>query len=194
MTDKQLSRLRRAELLEILLEQGREQERLQQELDAARQTVAQRELSIQESGSIADAAFRLNDVMGAAQRAADLYTENVKRNMDRQQQEADKALNDAQTYAAQISADADKRVHAALAAANEQAGRILANARAEADRITAEAETAARRTLTDAGIQRDAILSGAWEQAGLTPPAQDQKKRFGLFGRRNDHTKKDRQA
>lgn len=194
MTDKQLSRLRRAELLEILLEQGREQERLQQELDAARQTVAQRELSIQESGSIADAAFRLNDVMGAAQRAADLYTENVKRNMDRQQQEADKALNDAQTYAAQISADADKRVHAALAAANEQAGRILANARAEADRITAEAEAAARRTLTDAGIQRDAILSGAWEQAGLTPPAQDQKKRFGLFGRRNDHTKKDRQA
>ena len=194
MTDKQLSRLRRSELLEILLEQGREQERLQQELDAARQTVAQRELSIQESGSIADAAFRLNDVMGAAQRAADLYTENVKRNMDRQQQEADKALNDAQTYAAQISADADKRVHAALAAANEQAGRILANARAEADRITAEAEAAARRTLTDAGIQRDAILSGAWEQAGLTPPAQDQKKRFGLFGRRNDHTKKDRQA
>lgn len=194
MTDKQLSRLRRSELLEILLEQGREQERLQQELDTALQTVARRELSIQEAGSIADAAFRLNDVMGAAQRAADLYMENVKRNMDRQQQESDKALSDAQTYAAQISADADKRVHATLEAAGEQAGRILANARAEAQRITAEAEAAARQTLTDAGIQRDAILSGAWEQAGLTPPAQDKKKRFGLFGRRNDHTKKDPQA
>lgn len=186
MTDKQLSRLRRSELLEILLEQGREQERLQQELDTARQAVSQRELSIQESGSIADAAFRLNDVMGAAQRAADLYMENVRRNMDRQQQEADKALGDAQTRAAQISAEADKRMHQTLEAAGEQAARILANARAEAERITAEAEAAARQLLTEAGIQRDTILAGAWQEAGLTPPPKEQKKRRGLFGRRSD--------
>lgn len=194
MTDKQLSKLRRAELLEILVEQGREQERLQKELETARQVVAQRELSIREAGSIADAAFRLNDVMGAAQRAADLYTENIKRNMDRQQQEADKALSDAQSYAAQISADADKRVHTALEAAADQAERIVANAKAEAERIAAEAEASARRLLTEAGIQRDAILSGAWQEAGLTPPLKEGKKRFGLFGRRTDHGKKDMEA
>ena len=63
MTDKKLRKLRRHELLEILVEQGKQQERIQQELELSRQQLEQRQLNIEESGSIADAAFRLNDVM-----------------------------------------------------------------------------------------------------------------------------------
>jgi len=185
MTDKKLRKLRRHELLEILVEQGKQQEQIRQELELSRQQLEQRQLNIEESGSIADAAFRLNDVMGAAQRAADLYTENVKRVMDQQQQESERALSEAQTHAAQMVADAEKRVRAALDAANDQAARIIANARAEADRITAESQTDAQRILADAQIQRDTLLAEARKEAGLPDEAAaETKKRRGLFGRR----------
>lgn len=185
MTNKELSKLRRTELLEILIAQGKEQERLQQELTAAQEAVKARELAIGESGSIAEASLRLNDVVGAAQRAADLYTENVKRVMDQQQQESDRVLADAQSRSAQLLADADKRVRSMLDAANEQVARILQNARTEADRIAAEAASAAEQTLANARIEGETILQNARTEAGLPAAEEQPKKRRGLFGRRS---------
>lgn len=186
MTNKELRKLRRTELLEILIAQGKEQDRLKQQLEATEETLRGRELAIEESGSLADAAIRLNDVMGAAQRAVDLYTENVKRVMDQQQQESDKALSDAQAHAAQLVSDAEKRVRTMMESANDQVARILQNARAEAERITAEANAAAEQTRADARIEYDAIIAGARQEAGLpTAEAEEPKKRRGLFGRRS---------
>lgn len=186
MTNKELSRLRRSELLEILIAQGKEQERLSQQLSQTEEALRGRELAIEESGSLADAAVRLSDVMGAAQRAADLYTENVRRVLDQQQQESDKALSDAKAYAGQLVADAEKRVRSMLDTANDQAARILQNARTEAENITAQALAQAEQTRADAQIESEAILAAARQQAGMpAADAEEPKKRRGLFGRRS---------
>lgn len=83
MTDKELRRLSRGELLELLLEKTKEVEQLREELKQARTQLASREITIQNAGSIAEAALQLNGVFQAAEEAAAQYLENVRRNAQR---------------------------------------------------------------------------------------------------------------
>ena len=78
MTDKDLKRLRRDELLEMLIAQSKRTDQLQAELDAARAQLASRAIVL-EAGSIAEAALRINGVFEAAQAAAEQYLENIRR-------------------------------------------------------------------------------------------------------------------
>ena len=79
MTDKDLKRLRRDELLEMLIAQSKRTDQLQAELDAARAQLASRAIVLEEAGSIAEAALRINGVFEAAQAAAEQYLENIRR-------------------------------------------------------------------------------------------------------------------
>ncbi|MCI9274458.1 MAG: DNA repair protein [Clostridiales bacterium] len=79
MTDKELRKLKRGELLEMLLEQSREMQKLKAELEKATGLLEERRLIIDSAGSIAEASLKLNGVFEAAQKAADQYLENVKR-------------------------------------------------------------------------------------------------------------------
>lgn len=79
MTDKELHKLRRGQLLELLLAQSREIDRLRAQVRMLQGQVQSREIKIKESGSIAEASLKLSRVFEDAQRAADLYLENVKR-------------------------------------------------------------------------------------------------------------------
>lgn len=78
MTDKELSRLKRVDLLELLIVQSRENDRLRSELEEARRQLEAKELRMQQAGSIAEAALQLNKVFEAAQAAADQYVLSVK--------------------------------------------------------------------------------------------------------------------
>lgn len=82
MTDKQLKRLSKIELLELLAAQREENDELLKENAELREKLEDRNLILQESGSIAEAALRLTDIFTTAQRAADLYLENVKKAAD----------------------------------------------------------------------------------------------------------------
>ena len=79
MTDKELKRIGRAELLELLLTQSEENEALQARIDELEQELRRREIIIENAGTIADAAFQLNGVFDAASGAAVQYLENIKR-------------------------------------------------------------------------------------------------------------------
>ena len=70
MTKKELKRLSRVELIEMLILQTRRVERLQAELDVANAELARRQKAYDESGDLAEAALKLSGVFEAAQRAA----------------------------------------------------------------------------------------------------------------------------
>ena len=72
MTDKQLKRLNRSKLLQMLLEIERENEALRARNELLEQQMKQ-------SGSIAEAALKLSGIFEAAQQAADQYVYNVQR-------------------------------------------------------------------------------------------------------------------
>ena len=78
MTEKELHKLKRGELLEMMLAQSREIDALRAKVRELEEKLADREIRIQESGSIAEAALKLNGIFEAAQAAADQYLENVK--------------------------------------------------------------------------------------------------------------------
>ncbi len=86
MTEKELRKLKRIEILELLLEQSRENERLKEQLAEMNKKLEDKEIAIKESGSIAEAALKLNGIFEAAQKAADQYLENLKNQTDQNNQ------------------------------------------------------------------------------------------------------------
>lgn len=78
MTDKELRHLSRMELLEMLIAQIEENEELKKQLAQAEQSLSDRRIVMEESGTMAEAALRLNGVFEAADRAARQYLENIR--------------------------------------------------------------------------------------------------------------------
>jgi len=78
MTDRELRKLGRRDLLEILIAQRKEIESLQQRLDEAEGKLKDRQIRIDRAGSLAEAVMELNGVLEAAQAAADQYLENIR--------------------------------------------------------------------------------------------------------------------
>lgn len=79
MTDKELKRLKRVDLLELLIAQTRENDRLKKDLDEALARLEERDLVLEEAGSIAEAALRVNKVYQVAQAAVDQYIVSIQR-------------------------------------------------------------------------------------------------------------------
>ena len=77
MTEKELRRLNRRELLELLIEQGKKVNQLQAQLDEANAKLESRQILLASAGSIAEAALKLNHIFEDAQAAADQYLENI---------------------------------------------------------------------------------------------------------------------
>ena len=77
MTDRELKKLSRADLLEMLLVQTRETERLKQKIHELEQKLEQRQLRLAQIGSLAEAVLEVNSVVEAAQAAAEQYLENI---------------------------------------------------------------------------------------------------------------------
>lgn len=79
MTDKELRRLSRSELLEMMILLTEENEKLKIRLEQAEAQLRDRRILIDKAGSIAEAALQLNNVFEAADRAVQQYLENVRR-------------------------------------------------------------------------------------------------------------------
>lgn len=77
MSSRDLRRLSRTELLEMLIAQTKETDKLKAQLREAEQKLEDKTLTVEKAGSIAQAAMQVNGVFEAAQRAADQYLENV---------------------------------------------------------------------------------------------------------------------
>lgn len=79
MTEKELKKLKRVDLLELLLAQIKENEKLQAELQKASEELQSRKIAIENAGSIAEASLQLNGVFKAVEAAGAQYLENIQR-------------------------------------------------------------------------------------------------------------------
>ena len=117
MTDKELRKLSRAELIDILFELQTQNENLTAENRELAAQLESRQLQITEAGSIAEAALRLNGVFEAAQAAADQYVRCTKdslaiaeRTLAAAKRQADTLVQEAIAQAQKLLADADARL------------------------------------------------------------------------------------
>ena len=106
MTDKELRRLSRKELLELLIEEEKEKEKLSKELEDARTQLSSRMITIENAGTLADAVFSLNGVCMAVDAAAQQYLENIKKRDEESRLQCEKMLKDAKKKAEEIISNA----------------------------------------------------------------------------------------
>ncbi|MEX2784210.1 DNA repair protein [Streptococcus sp. H49] len=88
---KNLRKLKKTELLEIMLAQSEEIEALKNQLAAAEEKLADREIILEESGSLAEASLKLTNIFAEAQKAADLYLNNIKARLGEEDGKADRS-------------------------------------------------------------------------------------------------------
>lgn len=82
MDDKELRKLNRKELLEILLSQAKLIESLEFELDKTKKELNDKMIVINEAGSIAEASLKLSGIFEKAQEIADQYLNSIRENKD----------------------------------------------------------------------------------------------------------------
>ncbi len=86
MTERELRRLSRTDLLELLLAQRRENEQLRCVLDQTQAQLADRTIKIDKAGSLAEASLQLSGIFTAAQDSCQYYMDNIKLLSERQSQ------------------------------------------------------------------------------------------------------------
>ncbi len=141
MTEKELKKLNRYQLLELIILQTEQIADLEKQLEKARELLESQHVQITQAGSIAEAALQLSGIFEAAQSAADIYLANVKTHADN----ADRIEADARSAAEQILSEARSEADALLANAHRQVDAEISRAQAqmeETSRICAEKEAA----------------------------------------------------
>lgn len=100
MTEKELKKLNRYQLLELLVMQTERADKLQEKVEELEARLEERNLNLSKMGSIAEAAIHITGVFEASQQAADLYLDMAKK-------EAKKILENACRKAAFIIKQAE---------------------------------------------------------------------------------------
>lgn len=145
MTDKELRRLSRSELLEMLIRQTQENEKLSQELQQCRAELDERRITAEKAGSIAQAALKLNGVFEAAQAAADQYVASVQQMSGDQireetRRQVEGLVVKAQQYDAKLRTEADAYSQKTRAEADAYSRQVRAEADAYSQKTRTEAE------------------------------------------------------
>lgn len=112
MTDREMKRLKRTELLEMLVALSEENETLTAQNAALQQQLDDKTLNLQNAGSIAEAALAVNHVLADAQAAAQQYLDNLQRLDAAAQAKADALLEQTQRQCDAKLADANREIDA----------------------------------------------------------------------------------
>lgn len=79
MAEKELRKLRRSELVDIIYQLKKNEQKLQEENAELKRLLEDRRIKLENIGSLAEAALALSDVFKAADEAAALYLEELRR-------------------------------------------------------------------------------------------------------------------
>lgn len=106
MTRKELKKLSRAELLELLLEQTKEVENLREELKETKQLLEDKRICIENAGNLAEAVIQVNELVKIAQATADQYLQNIMTMESETQQKCKHLLQEAEDEKARLLSEA----------------------------------------------------------------------------------------
>lgn len=204
MTEKELRRLSRADLLQMLIEQSIELQRTQEKAQMLERELSSRSIIIDNAGSIAEASLQLNNVFEAAQASCTQYVENIRQLNARQEitcrqreaesmQQAEAYLRETRRQCADMETETErqcadleartlKRCTAMEADAQESCEALLKQAKAEAARILEEAKRNAA-ALNAAGPSDDDEASGRRKRRSEKKKEKGNTWRWRITGR-----------
>ncbi len=77
MAEKELRKMSRTELIEIIYALQQNEKQLKNEIESLRKSLNEKTIIIENSGSIAEAALKLNHIFEDAQAAAEQYIQSI---------------------------------------------------------------------------------------------------------------------
>ena len=134
MTNKDLKKMRRIELMELIGELTRENqtlneqnEKLRYQLKEVREKANNRSIAIEKAGSIAEASLLLNGVFEAAQESAAQYLENIERLSREQQSICDRIVEETKMKCQEMEIGTQRRCDELYRAAEQEAAQKWSN-------------------------------------------------------------------
>lgn len=160
MTEQELKKLSRSDLLQLVLDQDKAMDLLRERIASMERAQREKSYNVKRFGSIAESALQVSGIFEAAQRAADQYL-----------QEAEAA----QASALRQKAEAEKL----LSDTKELCQRLETQTREKCDEMTTQAEAAAKEywlTLERDVLHRLETYDTTWKpQEAADPPAVDEE-------------------
>lgn len=163
MTGKELRKLGRPQLLELLVAQGKELEALKERLAEAEAQLADRRLAIDKAGSIAEASLALSGIFETAEAAAAQYIENIKELSGRQEKICMQREAENREKADEILKKAQRGADLLLNSAREECRRLEEDTRKQCRRLE---EDTRRRCEYMLGSARQEVEDSSGQPAG----------------------------
>ena len=109
MVNKELKRLSRRELVDIIYQLKKNEQQLQEKIASLEEALQDKRIRLSEAGSIAEAAAGITNVFSAAQTTADLYLREIACMKEDTEKECEKMLSDTRNQIEKITAEYQKQ-------------------------------------------------------------------------------------
>ena len=106
MLDKELKKLSRRELVDIIYQMKKNEEQLLEQIAVLEENLHDKRIRIEEAGSIAEAAADITNVFSVAQTTADLYLQEIACMKEKNEKDCAKIIDEAKQEAGKILSDA----------------------------------------------------------------------------------------
>ena len=119
MVSKELKRLSRRELVDVIYQLKKNEQQMVEELESLREEVQEKRIRHSVAGSIADAAVSVTNLLATAQTTADLYLHEISYMKEQTKLECAQMINQANETVVHLLAEGEKK-NAQLQAQYEQ--------------------------------------------------------------------------
>ena len=109
MISKELKRLSRRELVDIIYQLKKNEQDMQEEIESLKTELQDKRIRISTAGSIADAAMSVTNVFSTAQMTADLYLREISCMREDAEKECAKKIEEAEKRVRDILDDGEKK-------------------------------------------------------------------------------------
>lgn len=160
-TEKDIKKLGRTELVDVIYQLKKSEQKLEEQVQTLQAALDEKNLRMENVGSIAEASLALTDIFSNAQTAADTYLDEIKSRRAVVEEECDKLSAEAQEKADTLLRETQAQTEKSLQDTREQTDLMLQEAQAKTDAMLQEAQAKADLILQEARAQADAILQEA---------------------------------
>lgn len=109
MVSKELKKMSRRELMDIIYQMKKNERQMQKEIASLQEALQDKRLRLSVAGSVAEAAASITNVFSAAQMTADLYLQEISCMKEETEKECEAKIEDANRTVAKIMSDGEKK-------------------------------------------------------------------------------------
>ena len=109
MINKELKKLGRKELVDIIYQMKKNEQEMQAEISTLKEELQEKRLKLSQVGSIAEASVSITDVFSTAQKTADLYLQEIACMKDEAEKDSAKQVELAKKSVEKILAEGEKK-------------------------------------------------------------------------------------